>query len=71
MRQVYKLVLNDGWSMEAIMIPSMRLRLQAQIIPETQQDLIGEWAEQDTNGVNAQILLGANQATLFHHAVKD
>ena len=26
-RQVYNLVLNDGWSMEAIMIPSMRLRL--------------------------------------------
>ena len=27
-RQVYKLVLNDGLSMEAIMIPSMRLLLQ-------------------------------------------
>ena len=25
LRQVYKLVLNDGWSMEAIMIPSMKL----------------------------------------------
>ena len=40
-RQVYKLVLNDGWSMEAIMIPSMRLRLQAQIIPEASRTLMG------------------------------
>ena len=33
-RQVYKLTLNDGWSMEAIMIPTMKLRLRAQVIPE-------------------------------------
>ena len=71
LRQVYKLVLNDGWSMEAIMIPSMKLRLQAQIIPEAWQDLNGEWADQDTYGVAAQILLGADQATLFPHALKD
>ena len=59
-RQVYKLALNDGWSMEAIMIPNMRLRLQAQIIPEAWQDLNGEWADQDTYGIVAQILLGAD-----------
>ena len=53
------------------MIPSMKLQLQAQIIPEAWQDLNGEWADQDTYGVAAQILLGANQATLFPHAVKD
>ena len=53
------------------MIPSMKLRLQAQIIPEAWQDLNGEWADQDTYGVAAQILLGADQATLFPHAVKD
>ena len=53
------------------MIPNMRLRLQAQIIPEAWQDLNGEWADQDTYGVAAQILLGADQATLFPHAVKD
>ena len=33
-RQVYRLTLNDGWSMEVIMIPTMKLRLQAQVIPE-------------------------------------
>ena len=34
LRQVYKLTLNDGWSIEAIMIPTMKLQLQAQVIPE-------------------------------------
>ena len=70
-RHVYKLVLNDGWSMEAIMIPNMKLRLKARIIPEEWQDLNGEWADQDINGVGAQILLEADQANLFSHAVKD
>ena len=70
-RQVYKLVLNDSWSMEAIMIPSMRLCLLDQIIPEAWQDLNREWADQDTYGVAAQILLGADHATLCPHAVKD
>ena len=40
-RQVYKLTLNDGWSMEAIMIPTMKLQLQAQVIPQAWQDLNG------------------------------
>ena len=53
------------------MIPTMKLRLQAQVIPEAWQDLNGVWANQDTYGIAAQILLGANQATLFPHAVKD
>ena len=53
------------------MIPSMKLRLQAQVIPEAWQDLNGEWADQDTYGVAAQILLGADQATLLPHTVKD
>ena len=64
-------MLNDSWSMEAFMIPTMKLQLQAQIIPEAWQDLNGEWADQDTYGIAAQILLGADQATLFPHAVKD
>ena len=71
LRQVYKLNLTNGWTMEAIMIPKMKLQLQSQIIPEAWQDLNGEWADQDTYGVSAQILLGADQATLFPHAVKE
>ena len=53
------------------MIPTMKLWLQAQVIPEAWQDLNGVWADQDTYGIAAQILLGADQATMFPHAVKD
>ena len=34
LRQVYILNLNNGWTMEAIMIHQMKLQLQSQIIPE-------------------------------------
>ena len=71
LRQVYRLNLNDGWSMEAIMIPKMKLQLQSQIILGALQDLNGECADQDTYEVSAQILFGADQAILFPHAVKD
>ena len=57
--------------MEANIIPNMKLRLQAKVIPEVWLDVNGEWADQDTYGVAAQILLGADQATLFPHGVKD
>ena len=36
------------------MIPSMKLRLQAQLIPEVWQDINGEWADQDIYGVAAR-----------------
>ena len=57
--------------MEAIMIPNMKLRLQPQVIPDQWQDLDGVWADQDTYGVAAQILLGADQSIFFPPAVKD
>ena len=57
--------------MEAIMILTMKLQLQAQVIPEAWQDLNGTWADQDTYGITDQILLGADQATMFPHAVKE
>ena len=43
--------------MEAIMIPNMKHRLQAQVIPQAWQDLHGTWADQDTYGIAAQLLL--------------
>ena len=58
-------------NIEAIMLPRMKLQLQPQNIPNQWQNLEGEWANQDTNGVTAQILLGANQATSFLQAVRD
>ena len=56
--------------MEAIMIPNMKLWLQPQVIPDHWHDLEGVWADQDTYGVAAHILLGADQATLFPHALR-
>ena len=53
------------------MLPRMKLQLQPQNIPSQWQNLEGEWANQDTKGVTAQILLGANQATSFLQAVRD
>ena len=43
------------------MISKMKLHLQAKDIPDILHELEGEWAEQDTYGVSAQILLGADQ----------
>ena len=69
--QVCKLNLKNDQTIEAIMIPNMKLQLQPQNIPNHWQGLEGTWANQDTYGVTAQILLGADQATCFPHAVKD
>ena len=57
--------------MEAIMIPNMKFQMQTQIIHEKWREIDGEWADQDTLGLMAQILLEADQATLFPHEVKD
>ena len=69
--QACKLSLNNDQTIEAVKIPNMNFRLQTQIIPNQWQDLQGEWANQDTYGVTAQILLGADQAILFPHAVRN
>ena len=69
--QVCKLDLKDGRAIEAIIFPNMKLQLQPQVIPNHWHDLEGVWADQDTYGVATQILLGADQATLFPHTVKD
>ena len=49
----------------------MKFQLQPQTICSYWHDIEGIWANQDTNGVTAQILLGADQATCFPHVVKD
>ena len=69
--QVCKLDLDNGQTIEAVMIPNMKFRLQPEIIPNHWQELEGARANQDTYGVTAQILLGADQATLFPHAVRN
>ena len=69
--QLCKLKLKNNQKIEAIMLPRMKLQLQPQNIPNQWQELEGEWANQDTCGVTAQILLGANQATSFPQGVRD
>ena len=71
LRKVYKLKVSEDWLPEAIMILKMKLRLQRQEIPEIWHELDGTWAEQDTYGVSAQILLGADQARFFPHEARD
>ena len=53
------------------MIPKMKLCLQTQEIPDIWYELEGTWTEQDTYGVSAQILLGADQARFFPHEAWD
>ena len=48
LRKVHKLKVKDDWSLEAIMIPKMKLCLQAQEIPDIWHELEGTWAEQAT-----------------------
>ena len=71
LRKVHKLKVKDDWSLEAIMIPKMKLRLQALNKPEVWHEVKGVWAEQDTYKVSAQILLGADQARFFPHEARD
>ena len=69
--QLCKLKLENGQDIEAIMLPSMELQLQPQNIPNQWKSLKGKWANQNTQGVTAHILLGANQATRFPQVVRD
>ena len=46
--QVCNLDINNGQTIEAVMIPNMKFQLQPQIIPNYWQDLEGIWANQDT-----------------------
>ena len=67
LRQVYSLSLKEGWSMEAIMIPNMKLRLQPQVIPNQWQDLDGVCSDQDIYGVAAKILYQEQTKPSFSH----
>ena len=51
------------------MIPQMKLWLPQQEIPEIWHELEGTWTEQETYGITAQILPGADHARSFPHEV--
>ena len=69
--QLFKMKLENGQDIETIMLPYMEWKLQPQDIPNQWKSLKGKWANQNTQGVAAHILLGANHATKFPQAVKD
>ena len=69
--QLCKLKLENGQDIQTIMLPNMEWKLQPQDIPDQWKSLKGKWANQNTQGVTAHILLGANHATKFPQVVKD
>ena len=52
-------------NIEAVLIPDLRLNLHSLEIPSQWQDLEDDFADQDTTDVQAQILVGADRATMF------
>ena len=71
LRRVHTLTLGDGLQLDAVIIPNLQLTLQSMDIPEEWQDIAGTFADQDTFNVQAQILVGADKATIFPYSEKD
>ena len=65
LRRVHTLNLGDNIEVDAVLIPNLRLNLQTAVIPEEWQHLEDELADQDNFEVEAQILVGADKATIF------
>ena len=71
LRKIYTLTLGDDIQVDAILIPNLHLQLQSTRIPEEWEHLDEEFADQDTFNVGAQILVGADRATLFPDWMKN
>ena len=69
--QLCKLKLENGQDIQTIMLPNMEWKLQPQDIPDQWKSLKGKWANQNTQGMAAHILLGTNHATKFPQVIKD
>ena len=54
-----------------MMIPKMKLQLQRQELPDIWNNLEKTWANQNTYGVSAQILLGEDNARYFPYEVRN
>ena len=65
LRTIHTLDLGDGYDMDAILIPKLKLKLRTIDIPDEWQDLDDTFADQDHYNVNAQILVGADRSKLF------
>ena len=71
LRTIHTLDLGDGYDMDAILIPKLRLNLRTIDIPDEWQDLDDTFADQDHYNVDAQILVGADRSKLFPITVTD
>ena len=71
LRRIHTLDLGDGYQMDAILIPNLRLNLRSIKIPEPWQQIDDTFADQDHYNVKAQILVGADKSTLFPIAEMD
>ena len=71
LKTIHALDLRDGYDMDAILIPKLRLNLRTIDIPDVWQDLDDTFADQDHYNVDAQILVGADRSKLFPITVTD
>ena len=71
LRRIHTLALGDELQLDAVLIPNLRLNLQSMEVPEKWQHLADEFADQDTFDVHAQILVGADKATVFPYCEMD
>merc|ERR1711873_215352 len=71
LRRIHTLNLGDGYQMDAILIPNLRLNLRSIKIPEPWQHYDDVFADQDHYNVKAQILVGADKSTIFPVAELD
>ena len=71
LRSIHTLSISPEIQLEAILIPNLKLELQTLKRPNAWEHLDGEWAEQDAEGTQAQILLGADRANLFAETIRD
>ena len=65
LRSIHTLEFSERFQIDAVLIPDLRLNLQSMEIPEEWRHLEDEFADQDTFDVHAQILIGADKATVF------
>merc|ERR1712240_612415 len=70
-RGIHTLDLGGGQQMDAILIPTLQLKLKTIKTPEVWQHTYNTFADQDHDNVKAQILVGADRPTLFPIAEMD
>ena len=70
-RGIHTLDLGGGQQMDAILIPTLQLKLKTIKTPEVWQHTYNTFADQNHDNVKAQILVGADRPTLFPIAEMD